>query len=252
MVAFTAALIGACWGSFLNVVAHRSIIHQSLRGRSRCPRCGCTLSITHMIPMLSWIFLHGTCAHCSHPISSWYPCIELLTALWFSMVVLFQKPSYWPLSLLFGSLMIITIRTDGEHMLILTALMRFGTIVALGAAYCFSSPLSLNTALAGGIIGFSILAIARFTFTQLRGHEGIGWGDIELLTAIGTYVGPYGVWLTLLFGSFAGSIYGIGTLLHSSQQYTNIKLPFGLFLAGAGLIVFLWGEQILDIVLFVS
>jgi leader peptidase (prepilin peptidase)/N-methyltransferase len=76
-VVFIAAILGACLGSFCNVVIVRMNEGTSLGGRSRCVKCHHTLRNAHLIPILSWIFLRGRCAFCRAPIHWQYPAVEL-------------------------------------------------------------------------------------------------------------------------------------------------------------------------------
>jgi len=72
-------VLGACLGSFLNVLLYRIP-----RGRewvktpSACPSCGHKLGTLDLIPILSWILLRGKCRYCSAPVSARYPVIEAL------------------------------------------------------------------------------------------------------------------------------------------------------------------------------
>jgi leader peptidase (prepilin peptidase)/N-methyltransferase len=77
-------VIGACVGSFLNVVIHRlprgaSIVFPP----SHCPACGRGIRWYDNIPLVSWWVLGGRCRGCKAPISARYLLVEGATAIAF-------------------------------------------------------------------------------------------------------------------------------------------------------------------------
>lgn len=232
-----AVLLGAVWGSFLNVIALRLLSGDSLFEPSHCPQCLQRLSWYELIPLLSWIGLKGVCRFCHQPISWWYPLIESLSAAWFAALYQCTIPTHTiPILIVFGSALIITIRTDGEQFLILR-LCTIGLMPLLLTASFFGLiACSWQESVAGILCGVTILSATRWVFFRLRGHEGLGLGDIELLGAIGGCVGPLGVWATLMVGSFSGTLYAV-VLMACNRATTSTPIPFGLFLAAAGLII---------------
>ncbi len=242
-------LIFLCWGSFLNVVACRLLVQQSLLGRSQCPACHHTLPWYHLIPVGSWVALRGRCGFCQQPISWLYPAIELLTAL--SLTALFLTHDLYTFFAYFTctSALIVTIRTDSEHLLI----MRIMSIGLIPLALIFQLlgwlPLSLFESLMGTAVGYGALWTLKTLFWHLRKQEGIGEGDLELLAGIGSFVGPLGILVTLLISSVTGSLVGGLFLLFSkgSAQIRQLKLPFGALMALAAIAYLVFEQQILEL-----
>src|SRR5439155_20877226 len=114
-----AGVLGAAVGSFLNVVAHRVPLRESLGGRSRCPSCRTTIRAYDNIPVVSWLVLRGRCRHCGEPISPRYPVVELGTAALFVAVVAVKGagPAGW-LGLALGALLVPVALIDLEHRVI--------------------------------------------------------------------------------------------------------------------------------------
>ena len=124
------------WGSFLNVVAYRWMQNKSIiTPRSYCPYCEKAIAWYDNIPVLSWLILHGTCRSCQQPISWLYPFIELVTAISLIALYLSVPTIYLPAYALFFSALIIIIRTDLEHMLIMQAMTLYLIPVAFGLSY---------------------------------------------------------------------------------------------------------------------
>ena len=227
------ALFGLCWGSFLNVVAYRSIKGKTLLGRSQCPFCKQQLAWYDLIPLLSWLTLRGTCRHCHHPISWLYPFIEVLTALVTVLTLYLIEPMYWVGYGIFFSALIITIRTDLETMLIFRPV----SIGFVPIGFLCSSlrllPLTPTHSILGALFGYGTLWLIAWIFRYLRNIEGLGEGDLELLAMIGSFIGPTGAWISLFLGSVIGSIVGIVLLRKSRNQ----AVPFGPWLS-LGAIIF--------------
>lgn len=159
-----------------------------------------------------------------------YPLIELitgisLTALWISV------PTYYFFGLfIFFSALIVTIRTDLEKMLISRLATLFLVPVGIGLAALDLLPIDTIDSIAGALAGYSLLWLTKTIFYRLRGQEGLGEGDLDLLCFIGSFTGVLGVWFTLLLGSVTGSILGI-VYLYTHKQIREVKIPFGPFLA---------------------
>ncbi len=227
-------ILSLCWGSFLNVLAYR-LIHSEdwIRQRSRCPHCSSILVWYDMIPVLSWIILMGRCRSCRQKISWLYPFIELLTAFLITLLwVTVPSPYFWSYALFFSGL-IVTIRTDLEYMLILRAC-TWG-LMPLGLALSSMRwlPITGLESMSGMVFGYTVLWVVAKLFIQRTRREGLGQGDIELLSCVGAFTGVTGAWLALVVGSFAGLLaavlYGLITKQMNSLRY--IKIPFGPFLA---------------------
>jgi len=250
MIAVVIALIPffLCWGSFLNVVAYRLIHEVSfIRPRSYCPHCRHNLAWYDLLPVVSWIMLKGRCRYCHAPITFLYPLIEILTALIMILLVTFVPYHYMFAYFIFFSALIITIRSDLETMLI----SRFVSLYLVPLGFLFSAlgmlPLSLTESILGALIGWSLLYLTDKLFFLITKKEGLGQGDIDLLTFIGSFVGIYGCWITLLASSLIGSILG-GMYMIITGSGRMVKIPFGPFLALGALISVLFKSYIFSFI----
>jgi leader peptidase (prepilin peptidase) / N-methyltransferase len=239
-----------CWGSFLNVVACRLIASKSLLGRSQCPHCHTTLRWYQLIPVFSWFVLKGRCGFCSKPISWLYPAIELLTAIALTALFVTYDLTTFFAYFVFVSALIVTVRTDSEHLLI-ARIMSIGLIpAALAFQMLGILPLSFFEMAMGAVLGYGSLWTLKTIFWHIRKQEGIGGGDLELLAGIGSFVGPMGVLMTLLLGSILGSAVGGLALLTRPQTVGKLKLPFGAFMALAAITYLIFQQQLLELLFF--
>ena len=267
----TIGILSLCVGSFLNVVIYRTpkmmeqewhqecqmllhpeqpIIDESKLSLSKpastCPKCKTPIRWYQNIPVVSWLVLRGKCGACQNPISMRYPLIELLTAICSLTVVAVYGPT---LQMLFGLVL--------TWVLIALTFIDFDTqllpdrytltLAALGLGVnsyaIYTSPTS---AIWGYLIGFLCLWIVYYLFKVVTGKEGMGYGDFKLLAALGAWMGPFLLPLIVLISSLVGAIIGI-ILLKIKKQ--NQPFAFGPYIAIAGWIAFLWGEQIMKIYL---
>lgn len=234
----------ACWGSFLNVVGYRLVRSQSVMWpRSACPHCNHTLPWYDLIPLFSWLLLRGKCRFCNNPISIFYPCIELITILSITALYISVPIHYFPAYFIFFSALIVTIRSDLETMLISRLVTIFLVPLALALSITYYLPISPLESLCGILLGYLFLRCIATLFYCIAKREGIGQGDIELLAFIGSFIGPLGVWISLLCGSIIGSIVGV-LYLGLTKQSTSTKIPFGPFLAFGAMAYVLYQEQI--------
>ncbi len=227
------------WGSFLNMVGYRLVSGDSLlTSRSFCPNCKSIIAWYDNIPVFSWIILGRKCRNCLQSISYLYPLIEILSVVIFSLLILLISPQYWFAYAIFFSALIITIRTDLQAMLIFPYVTIALIPFALVCSYFSLLPLSLFQSFLGAISGYLFLICFDKIFYLLTHKQGMGLGDIELLACIGAFLGVHGWLVSLLIGSFVGSIFGLTQTMQIGSF--NIKIPFGPFLAlGALIVVFL-------------
>ncbi len=146
---------------------------------------------------------------------------------------------------IFFSALIVTIRTDLETMLI----SRYVTLYAVPVGWLLAGmgylPISLAQSISGSIFGYMILLLISVTFARIKGKEGMGQGDLELLAFIGSFVGFWGCWITLMIASTVGALIGIIYLL-SMRTRESVALPFGPFLA-LGAILFVFFEHYIQL-----
>lgn len=266
-----AGIFSLCIGSFLNVVIYRTpkMMEQEWRTdcqlflhpdqpiidetkitlstpASTCPKCKTPIRWYQNIPVISWIVLRGKCGSCQNPISSRYPLIELLTMICALIVVAVFGPT---IQMLFGLVL--------TYVLIALTFIDFDTqllpdrytllLAALGLGVnSYAIYTSATSAIWGYIIGFLCLWIVYYLFKIITGKEGMGYGDFKLLAALGAWMGPFLLPLIVLLSSLVGAIIGI-ILLKVRKE--NQPFAFGPYIAIAGWIAFLWGDQIMKIYL---
>ena len=262
-------LLGLCIGSFLNVVIHRlprmlergwKLESAELLGvkadepeaitlstpRSRCPSCGYQIAWHENIPVLSWLWLRGRCSACKARISARYPFVELLTGVLFALVAWRFGPT--PIALLwcgFVAVLVALAGIDWDTTFLpdnLTLPLLWAGLVASALGWT----IPLGDAVWGAVAGYLSLWSVYWLFKLATGKEGMGFGDFKLLAALGAWLGLKMVLPVVLAASVLGAVVGIGMKL-SANLREGRYVPFGPFLAGAGLLVMLAGSnRVLD------
>ena len=234
-----AGLLGACIGSFLNVVIHRlphreSVVHP----RSRCPHCRSPLAWYHNVPVLSYLGLRGRCAFCRASISPSYFLVEGGTALVF--VGLLHVVG-WSLPLLshatLAALLIAAAEIDRRHGIIPNRLVAAGA--GLGLVLLLATDVSvLVTHLLAALVSGGFLLLVRVASTYVLGKPGMGMGDVKLAAMLGLYLGWASLWVLYLAVVLGGTL-GLVALL-TKRLKRGARLPFAPFVAVAtGLYLFL-------------
>ncbi|MFC1234603.1 prepilin peptidase [Vibrio sp. F74] len=265
-----AGILGLIVGSFLNVVIHRVPIMMEREWkqdcaetfpelnipldnkkfnlsipRSSCPRCKTPLRIIDNIPIISWLLLKGKCHHCKEPISIRYPLVELLTAIMSCTIAYYFELSYYSVALLFFSFALISATfIDLDTMLLPDSITLPLTWFGLFLALIGWSPVSLQDAVIGAIAGYLCLWSVYWIFKLVTGKEGMGYGDFKLLAALGAWLGWQHLPMIVLLSSFVGLIFGL-IQLRLQKKGIDRQFPFGPYLAIAGWISLLWGNQIM-------
>lgn len=257
-----AMLFGLAVGSFLNVAAWRIPQGRSIvRPGSACPSCGTPIAPKDNIPVLSWLLLQGRCRACRSEISGVYPVVELCTGLLFLAAAL--RTGMTPLFFhhaLFLSLMVLSVRTDLEHYLILDSVSIGGTGAGLALSFLPGAPGFLPSLLAAAGAFLFFLLIRAFSVVYLKSRNvrvqapegfedeeedfqsGLGWGDVKLSACLGAFLGP-GPGATGLFLAFvAGALYGVALLIRKGRR--SRPIPFGPFMALGGGIALFYGETL--------
>ena len=211
---------------------------------SHCPGCGAAIKPWQNIPVISWLVLRGRCAQCGMGISVRYPAVELITGVlsglvaWhfgFGIEALSALALIWMLVALTG----IDIDTQLLPDSITLPLLWLGLAVNLFAVW---TPLS--SAVMGAMLGYGSLWSVYWLFKLVTGKEGMGYGDFKLLGALGAWFGWQAVPLMILLSSFVGAALGIAVLL-SKRQGRDTPMPFGPYLAGAGLLTLFFGDTLI-------
>jgi leader peptidase (prepilin peptidase)/N-methyltransferase len=264
-------VLGALVGSFLNVVILRTpaLLEHDWRcqckdlleldqdeaerppglvaGRSMCPHCGHTIRAWENIPLLSYfVLLRGHCSNCQARISLRYPAVELTTAVLFLVTIWHFGPNLQGLTaLVLTSFLIALTGIDIDEQLLpdnLTLPLLWGGIL-LGF---WSVHVDLASSAAGAIAGYLSLWIVYHVFRLLTGKEGMGYGDFKLLAALGAWMGWQMLPLIILLSSIVGAVTGLA-LLGTGKLEREKPMPFGPFIATAGWIALIWGDQIVEI-----
>lgn len=235
-------LVGLVIGSYLNVLIHRIPREKStVWPRSSCPYCQGAIRAFDNIPVLSYLVLRGRCRNCQAPISWQYPLIEGLTALLFATC--FWKFGLHPLLLhatVFCCLMVVLAAIDVEHFLLPDRLTLPGIAAGLAFQFWYPYPGILDTVL-GTLVGAGILILVINYWYWLRGEEGMGIGDVNMLAMIGAFLGWQGVLTTLVLATTSGAIVGLGLMITGKLRLQS-RLPFGFFLALGGLLSLFFGD----------
>lgn len=264
-------LIGLMIGSFLNVVIYRLPVmlendwkteYQSYFGEeqsaetpkekttfnlvkpdSTCPKCGHKIRAWENIPIISWVILKAKCSQCRTPISWRYPAVELLTGVLSALIAWhfgFSTPCL--AALVFTWCLIALTFIDADTMLlpdqITLPLLWLGLLLSIGNY--FVTP---QEAILGAAAGYLSLWSLYWGFKLLTGKEGMGYGDFKLLAALGAWLGWAQLPTVIILSSFVGAVLGILMLSIQGKEKSQ-PIPFGPYLAVAGFIAFLYGDQI--------
>jgi len=262
----TAVLAGLIVGSFLNVVIHRlpKVMERQWRAecaeltgaaappaerydlvvpRSACPACGHRITALENIPIASYIALGGKCSACRAPISFRYPLVEALSGLLAGYVAWrYGAGAAMAGALVFAWAMIALTFIDLDTFYlpdsITLPLVWAGLLFNLAGTYT-----DLRSAVIGAAAGYLALWSVYWVFKLATGKEGMGYGDFKLLAAIGAWLGWKMLPLVILLSSFVGAAVGVA-LIAFARHGRNVPIPFGPYLAAAGLIALFWGEGI--------
>ena len=270
-LAFFCLLLGLMVGSFLNVVIYRLPLMMQreweaqcaeLREetpppqerfnlavpRSRCPHCQHAISALENIPVISWLWLKGRCRGCQKSISPRYPAIELLTGL-LSAYAGWHFGYGWTAlaSLIFIWALIALTFIDFDTQLlpddITLPLLWLGLLCNLNGGYT-----DIQSAVIGAMAGYLALWTVYWAFKLITGKEGMGYGDFKLLAALGAWFGWQMLPLVILLSSVVGAVVGI-SLIVFARHGRNTPIPFGPYLAAAGLIALYWGPRLNQLIM---
>ena len=262
-----AALLGLIVGSFLNVVIHRLPImlerdwqaqcaelraeamptteaYNLVVPRSACPQCGHAIAWYENIPVVSYLFLAGKCSACKAGIPVRYPLVEVLSG-GMTALVAWHFGFGWQAAaafLLVWTLLALAFIDFDTHFLpdnLTLPLLWLGLLVNLFGLFA-----PLDTAVIGAISGYLVLWSVYQLFRLLTGKEGMGFGDFKLLAALGAWFGWKMLPLIIVLSSLVGAVVGVAMILLAGHDRAK-PIPFGPYLAMAGLITLFWGEALL-------
>ena len=265
-VSLVAALFGLIVGSFLNVVIHRVpkmmqresdnyVAEESgqplphtdrynlMLPHSHCTACGHRITAMENIPVISYLLLRGKCSACKAPISVRYPLVELLTGA-LSALLIWHFGSGWTglATLVFAWLLIAMTFIDADTQMLpddLTfPLLWAGLLVNINGTF-----VPLQEAVIGAAAGYLALWAVYWAFKLATGKEGMGYGDFKLLAALGAWLGWTMLPTIILLSSLVGAVVGIGLIVFA-RRGRDKPIPFGPYLAAAGLIALLYGAPL--------
>ncbi|MCP3673593.1 MAG: prepilin peptidase [Gammaproteobacteria bacterium] len=272
----TAGIFGLFLGSFLNVVIYRTpvmldkewrkaateifeeqgVIVESadeaetkpfnlVVPRSACPKCSHQITAFENVPLLSYLFLGGKCSGCKTPISIRYPLIELLTGILFAYSAFhFGWGMQAAGTMILVAFLVVLIFIDIDRKLlpdnIVYPLLWIGILFNLQSTY-----VPLDISIIGALAGYLSLWSIFWLFKLVTGKEGMGYGDFKLLAALGAWLGWKMLPLIIMLSSVVGAILGI-LILVLKKKGRDTSLPFGPYLAIAGLIALFWGNILIN------
>ncbi|MGY8525815.1 prepilin peptidase [Paracidovorax citrulli] len=259
------AVLGLIVGSFLNVVIHRlpTMIdrmlandHAQLMGdplpypdrydlavpRSACPHCGATILAWHNIPLVGYLLVRGRCASCKAPIPVRYPLVEAASAA-LALLALWRFGASWQalgaMALLWTllALAVIDSRTRLLPDQLTQPLLWLGLLLNVSGLFA-----PLPDAVIGAAAGYLMLRGAAELFRLVRGREGMGHGDFKLMGALGAWFGWPALPALIVCASLSGLVYGLANLA-LRRQHRDTEIPFGPFIAAAGVLVLFAGWE---------
>jgi leader peptidase (prepilin peptidase)/N-methyltransferase len=239
-----AAVLGATFGSFLNVCILRLPANQSLlRPPSRCPKCGTAIAWFDNVPVLSWLLLRGRCRHCATPISIQYPIVEItVAALWAVAVWHYGVRLSGAQAAILGTILLGITITDARHKIIPHEFTMGGLVIGIVLGAISGLP-ALLASVIGAAVGFGILFLVGEAGRAVLKQEAMGGGDLWMMAMVGAFVGWKGVLLTIFLGALLGTIvYGPIALI---RRHSRLELPFGVFLAPAAAVAFVAGDALI-------
>ena len=276
VVLIFAGLLGLLIGSFLNVVIHRVPVmmerewrsqcaemldpeakpeqqqaYNLVVPRSRCPKCDHQITALENVPVLSYLALKGRCSECGWRIPLRYPIIELLTGLLSVLVVWrfgISAAAGGALLLTWALIALSAIDFDTQYLPDSITLPFLWLGLAFNVAGIYTTT---QASVLGAIVGYLALWTVYHLFRLVTGKEGMGYGDFKLLALFGAWLGWSAVPLIVFLSAFVGAIVGIALITLRGHD-RNIPIPFGPYLAVAGWIALMWGEQLLDAYIGVS
>ena len=261
---------GLCVGSFLNVVAWRlpAMMERDWKIQcheflelgapelsdetrtlslstpvSRCPQCGHKIRAWENIPVISYLLLRAKCSSCKSHISIQYPLVEAITGA-VSLVVAWRFGVSMEMlaALVFSWILLALTLIDLKKTLLPDSLtlplLWLGLLLALNNTFT-----DLTSSVIGAAAGYLVLWLVFHAFRLVTGKEGMGYGDFKLLAALGAWAGWQLLPQIILLSSVVGALIGIGLLVTGKNKRSQ-PIPFGPYLAVAGWIALLWGQDI--------
>ncbi|UWZ82757.1 prepilin peptidase [Occallatibacter riparius] len=265
-----AALLGLCFGSFLNVCLSRwpageSVVHP----RSHCRACGRTLAWWENVPLVSWVALRGRCRGCGVWIRVRYPLVEAAVGVTWALMAWKSWKAFLPVEYAAGMMFFLWLLIglavlDSEYLWLPDAM----TLTGIGVGFLWwliqgeqvgwalhvpsdrwGDAKGIGMRLLAIAISATIILIIRWIYWLIRRREGMGLGDAKLMAMLAAWLGLEGALLSLFLGVVLGAVYAVGTLMMRSRRgegsWATAQLPLGTFLCIGGIVSALWGQSII-------
>jgi len=250
IILFTVTALGAALGSFLALACQR--YHPAISPDdwftslwtppSHCTHCQAPVLWRDRIPVISWLRLHGRCRFCRRPVGLLPLLFELTGALLCLLLArLFSDHLIVAAFILTAScLLLLLAAIDQRHLLLPDVLT--GALLWLGLArFFFYKPVTVSAAVGGAIAGYGSLWLLAWLYRQIKNQAGLGYGDIKLFAALGTWCGWQALPWIALVASLTALLAFIALVVINRTLSVNSPLPFGPFLAVAG-----WGVIVIQ------
>jgi len=263
-----ALILGLVIGSFLNVCILR--IPQEVPitvPRSHCPHCKKLIRWYDNVPVLSYLILGGRCRRCKNKISARYPLIEAVSGLISVLLYLkFGLGVEWVLFFGFSAALLVLAFIDLDHRILPDVITLNGMWLGVLSSVYLAQPippivlgivrvaglevtnpriLALVGSLLGVVAGGGLLWGVGEAFKRLRGIEGMGFGDVKMMAMVGAFLGAPMALFTIMLGSILGAVFGL-VFMGFTGKSRDYELPFGTFLGVAGIVVVLYGENLVQ------
>ena len=266
--AILALVFGLLIGSFLNVCIHRWPRNRSVvRPRSHCVRCRKWIAWYDNIPIVSYLLLRGRCRYCKARISIRYPLVEALTGAMFFLIVLSHGLTAVSVKLcVFVAIATALLFSDLEKRILPDEFTLGGMVIGLVFSLFVDVPDVTAHAIAwllgvelpgrwGSVaeaaVGAGAPALFLWTggwlYLKIRHREGLGFGDVKLIAMVGAFLGLRGALFTLVAGSVAGAVLGMGYIKLTGKDASTYELPYGTFLCAAALAQAIFEKQLLGL-----
>jgi len=213
--------------------------------RSACPACGHQITALENIPVLSYLFLRGKCSQCRTPISIRYPIVELLTGSLSAFLIWHFGSGLLGLSCLIFAYLLIAMTFIDADTQFLPDILTYPLLWCGLLLNTQNAIVPLRDAVVGAAAGYLVLWLVNFVFRLIRKMDGMGNGDFKLLAALGAWLGWKMLPIVVLLSAFVGSIVGVSLILFANRGREK-AIPFGPYLAGAGMIALFFGNSILS------
>ncbi|HSX01676.1 MAG TPA: prepilin peptidase [Candidatus Saccharimonas sp.] len=245
-------LLGLLIGSAINALVWRLYVGRKwTKGRSECPECHHVLAAKDLVPVVSWVLLGGKCRYCKAPIHIQYPVVEAVTSGLFALSLAQLMPVTVQQWLMFGlwlavlTALIILAVYDLRWMLLPDKVM--GPAIGLATVLLLLRVWETHSWVAarGPVLAALVTAGAFFGLVVVTRGRAMGGGDIKLMFLMGLLLGLRGMAVALLLAFNVAAAVGVA-LIVSKRKRRRDHIPFGPFLAGATVVAYLYGGQIVD------